>query len=91
MTPEELLNLLETASFNARKYSGRRMYGKDCPAFTVESDGEIMLATLDIVRAADEMGVPNDQLHEALRNATTDSMGKGVVVYFPRYTFEVAR
>jgi hypothetical protein len=97
MTAEKLLELLDDAGLNTRQYSGRGMSGKHCPAFKVESDTEILTAGFDISQALREQnaGAPSVHEYEAtedvqtlLSTATTDSMGKGIIVYFPRYTFK---
>ena len=72
-------------------YSGRGMYGKTCAAITFDSLAEAFqfFARLG-ENAAGEQDDENDPsllMQELVGSASTDSMGRGIVVYFPRWTF----
>lgn len=92
-------------------YSGRGMYGAECPAvvldssaqvamFAVELSRQAMYAGLEEVPTADGDMTPARAVHAAsdlcentidvvtnlFDNAREDSMGRGVVVYFPGWT-----
>lgn len=76
-----LQNLIELASYEARSYSGRAMYGKECIAVDLEGTSPFEFFA-DLLRYAEEDS-DRECLEEALRSAKTDSMGRGQVVYFP--------
>ena len=57
-----------------RSYSGRGMYGKQCLGIDMES-------MADAVRFA--LMVEDEDLTVALSNPCFDSMGLGIIVYFP--------
>lgn len=79
-TKSNLQNLIELASYEARSYSGRAMYGKECIA--VDLDGSAFEFFADLLHYAEEDS-DRECLEEALRAARTDQMGRGTVVYFP--------
>jgi hypothetical protein len=75
-------------------YSGRGMYGKTCAAVTFDSLPEAFqfFARLGEYTAGVEMDEdtyedPSLIMQELVGSAQTDSMGRGIVVYFPRWTF----
>ncbi len=85
METKQLIELCDNADIAYRTYSGRGMYGKQC--FAVESDNGPSDVILEIIHAA----VQSDDfskselidLLETLGDARTDSMGLGIVVYWP--------
>lgn len=74
------------SNLETRSYSGRNMYGKKC--FAVEcSMKELFQETLSYIRdneGVDE-GVDFYEIDAFINNAHEDSMGKGSIVYFPKY------
>ncbi len=62
-------------------YSGRYMYGEWCIGFDLDSAKDIAFIAL---AAAEFMG--EDEVIEFINTARTDSMGMGIIVYFPGYT-----
>ena len=89
---KELIGLIETAGYEPRSYSGRGMGGKAClgidcfPARGIE---------LTLIQAYLE-NCPTDSssiqaamdLCEQLKDAKTDSMGRGEIVYWPNIAWE---
>lgn len=82
---------LEDAGCEPYAYSGRAMYGKECVA--VDIDGSIGNFFADFLT---EMGetLSGEELEEAVlesarafRGMQTDSMGRGLVLYFPNVEF----
>lgn len=74
MTSQELIDLIRSSTdHKPRSYSGRAMFGKRCVGFSCRSLG-------DMAEAASAMGVNFKRL-----GARTDSLGLGVIVYFPRF------
>lgn len=62
-------------------YSGRNMYGAKCPSFEADSDAQIFSTFV-------EMAKQDSNLASILaKSAKTDSMGRGIVVYWPFITF----
>lgn len=74
-----LQSILERCGIECRNYSGRGMYGKQCLAFSTGESltsvfGEILCNDLD----KEELRI----LGQHFSDAETDSLGRGVVVYF---------
>jgi len=64
-------------------YSGRGMHGKKCLAAEVYMGmGQMFSAILKYI--TDDNA---DEISEAFKGMKTDSMGKGIVVYFPEVEF----
>lgn len=74
---EGLADLLADAGYKARSYSGRGMYGARCVSVNLDGLSEL-LAIGGAIRAA----APDD-VDRLARDARTDSMGMGTVVYWP--------
>jgi len=84
-TAEEVRDALENTNIaEVKSYSGRGMYGKECPAMDLEEIDEIailfVMLTRDHPNLADWMA----------RNVKLDNMGTGYVVYWPRASYEQA-
>ena len=62
-----------------QKYSGRGMYGKQCPGFVYGSTGE---AINDLIDAATDADI-DDGTKAKLKDSRFDDMGRGVILYFP--------
>lgn len=67
-------------------YSGRGMYGRQCVAVDTEdrSTFEVFADILEYSDLSDDLG----SIAHALRNAKTDSLGRGQVLYFPKFTWD---
>lgn len=67
-------------------YSGRGMYGDTCASITFDSVLELgrFLFQLGYVAASEDCAKDVEQMVSALR---TDSMGTGIVAYFPGFAF----
>lgn len=73
MDGRSLAEALREAGYEPYPYSGRMMYGRRCVAVDLGSSGELFKLGYDLgVHGADEPGRP-----------TTDSMGLGIVAYWP--------
>ena len=76
-------------------YSGRGMYGNTCAAVTFGNLREAFrffallgsFATSDDDAARDPQHPATQRLFALLSTAQTDSMGTGIVAYFPGWTF----
>lgn len=81
-------SMLESACYEAgldpqetlMNYSGRFMYGKDCLGLSVDSMSD---AVKFIISIAD---VDRNLADKMADDLTTDSLGLGIVAYFPRIT-----
>jgi hypothetical protein len=66
---------------DANDYSGRGMYGERCPSFNADTESEAFSA---FVRLAED----NPEMAAYLaKTARTDSMGRGMVIYWPSITY----
>lgn len=66
-------------------YSGRMMYSTKCPAVYVDSMGEAMafLVAIAAVQAEADRGDDVYDLIELAKSTRNDSMGMGIVAYWP--------
>ncbi len=85
MTAARVREFFEDAQYEPRAYSGRAMYGDQCLAVTTDSASEAATVILDVIQACAENGTKEDviELVDLLRGSRSDSMGRGVVVYWP--------
>lgn len=77
MDAKMLIDVIENAGFDARSYSGRGMYGKECVGYTCDDPTDSML---DIIE--DHEG-DIAELIQTLRRMRTDNMGMSYICYFP--------
>jgi hypothetical protein len=78
--PQNVWKELENEGFEVRgDYSGRGMYGKTCAGFVSEEESAVKLGFL----LHQLMG---DDAINLVDNVRWDSMGRGTIYYFPRYT-----
>ena len=82
-TKHPVQEFFEDAGIECRSYSGRAMYGRQCLGVEVDSLGELFVSVLEGVEGEDD----TQDLQRAFRDMRTDSMGLGVVVYFPSVPF----
>lgn len=79
-----LIDLLEHAGYNARRYSGRAMYGATCVGVDLDHPGKLfrlglLLGAAAVEKNADEY-VGTDP--EDLPRPVTDNMGRGIIAYW---------
>ena len=90
----DLKQIVEDAGFDARSYSGRGMYGLKCLSFNLEREENEFDAILSIAESAQSYVESSDDGFELedvtayFMGAKSDSMGLGVVVYFPNLIWE---
>jgi hypothetical protein len=76
MDPITLIRAIENAGYEARSYTGRGMYGRQCVGVEIDRHGsEFMLG----VRLGLTLGEDAEDL-----SPVSDSMGLGLIVYFPK-------
>lgn len=87
------IDLLESIGEEPRAYSGRKMYGKQCVAVVPEERDAFSLG-FDLANVAhEETNDPAflDAVAETFRYVKTDSMGHGIVIYWPRIEWPADR
>jgi hypothetical protein len=72
---QDLIAALEDKGYDWRPYSGRRMYGARCVGVTLDSIEDLYALGRDVGSAM-------------LDPPTTDSMGRGIVAYWPQQTIQ---
>jgi len=93
---DEVCDLANLYDYTVRTYSGRGMYGNDCAAVVLDGNREanrflIALGALTVEKAlyADDSDVdPSADAMDLADSVAMDSMGRGIVVYFPGWTLE---
>lgn len=88
---EDALSNANIHEFNIRdSYSGRAMYGGTCFGVDLETERDsykfLVALTLLLVNDDDEQG--EDNAWRLAECATTDSMGCGMILYFPGVKLE---
>lgn len=76
--------LCEKAGYETRSYSGRGMYGRACLGVDIDNNKDITSLFADIL-ALDELDdcYVREEFADAFHSAKSDSMGLGMIVYFP--------
>ncbi len=86
ITAARARELFEDAQYAPWGYTGRGMRGDaDCLAVSTDSASEAVTVILDVVQACAENGTAEDvvELVNLLRGSRTESLGRGIVVYWP--------
>ena len=78
-----LIDLLEGYDFEARSYSGRGMYGKQCVGVVVERETKLLGVVAEMVAEATD-DEDRDLLVGAFQRYEIDSLGRDSILYFPR-------
>lgn len=97
MTKGDFLELLDVAeidtdAFREKGYSGRGMYGRSCPGVDLDNFSGLVLLMVAAGRMAEARDLDDDQTGERFdaeefaRTVCTDSMGMGIIVYWPSLT-----
>jgi hypothetical protein len=92
---EALDGLVDDGDVRTDGYSGKGMYGNTCAGITFDSVTQSFRFFTELGRIAVAYESDDDEALEQAAGAvldlvdaaTTDSMGRGVIVYFPRWTF----
>jgi hypothetical protein len=87
MDCKQLIEAIEWAGHEARSYSGRGMYGRECVGVTVndpfEFFAELLGSAYDSCKDDDEREGVINGITDLLRDTRTDSMGRSMIVYWP--------
>lgn len=92
-TAEDLMHTMTSIAssdmdVNAAWYSGRGMVGKECPSISGDARS-VRRAYLEIAKRLGEDiddNVTKDDVLDMLSEVETDTLGHGVVMYFPKFT-----
>ena len=74
MNATELKRIIQDAGYEARSYSGRGMYGKECVGVTCDNQVDLLFDMMD--------HASRTQIKQ-LKGCKTDSMGRSIIVYWP--------
>jgi hypothetical protein len=98
MSKNCLQEILESAGYSVQSYSGRGMYGKNCLGVDVSNLGKLfadVLKELDLLGENgggeledDSQAAAIEDLATAFEEMRTDSLGRGMIVYFPEIDFD---
>lgn len=69
----------DCAGMEVDTYSGRGMYGDECPSLTFESDAEMAAGLVRLGMKFEQYGYRRE-----LPFMATDNLGRGTVIYWPR-------
>lgn len=84
MSKSMLQRVLEDEGLEVMAYSGRGMFGDQCVAVSVQGGlGELIAALL----RADVDDDEREGLARCAEHIRTDTLGRGIVVYFPHVPF----
>jgi hypothetical protein len=84
MTIQEIL---ENCGFEVSGYSGRGMYGETCLSVRLKDSNGIGNLIYNLVYASKDGDLDEEDIR-CLRNFQTDSLGLGMVAYFPNIPYE---
>lgn len=82
-----LRQLLEAADYEVEAYSGRAMYGDEYISVNIDNDAELVKLGAKLMDHAIDMDCA-DELMIVLRTTRTESLGRGLVVYWPSQKWE---
>lgn len=81
--PKKLIEVIESANFEVRSYSGRAMYGKDCVGIDVRQGVSQFQVGVAVAQMAMTLGYEDLADDLADERVVSDSMGYDTIVYFP--------
>jgi hypothetical protein len=79
ITAQDMIDALEN-DFDVRAYSGRGMFGVNCIGVDTEGVGDLMKIAAMLI---DHNACSADDVIDLGDKTCTDSMGKGVILYWP--------
>jgi hypothetical protein len=87
----DLQQLAENAGLRVQSYSGRGMLGKYCLGISGQSVhriyADLFFAMAQNTGAGDEDRLDTEEIAEAMMSARDDSLGRGIILYFPTVEF----
>ena len=79
MNIQEFVNLIASAGYRPKSYSGRGMFGKRCVSVNLDRNEETAFAA-NVIQVAQTRDVP--AVMRVIADHSKDSMGMGVVLYW---------
>ena len=67
-------------------YSGRGMYGRKCVGFVLDAGCDVLLTLVELTEMLIDNGI--DYVSNKLGAICQDSMGTGIIIYFPKLVKE---
>lgn len=89
ITGESVRDILDKIGYEVFDYSGRYMYGDKCPA--IKSEDNVAKLLSNIINSVLDEEFDDDEkdiLREMFDNVRTDSLGLGIVIYFPKFIYQ---
>lgn len=84
-----LFDVAQVLDLEARSYSGRGMYGKECFALVVDEPFRDLIASLGVLVSQVSDGDELQDLFESLGQVERDSMGLGTVLYWRHISWPI--
>lgn len=81
-----LQKMLVELDYSVRSYSGRAMYGRSCLGVVLDSENDVSKLMSKLILNVEEE--ERSEVAKAVRGFKTDSMGMGIVLYFPEVEYE---
>ncbi|NDB86611.1 MAG: hypothetical protein EB127_28545 [Alphaproteobacteria bacterium] len=78
--------LLEQVGYDPISYSGRGMFGKTCIGVVTSDIGSLVADVVSLLNGSHYSTF--DEVSDAFRYMKTDSMGRDMIVYFPRIEYQ---
>lgn len=86
----DAIRVLEALGYEPRAYSGRGMYGKRCVAIELTDQAELWKLAVDIGSTMEKVfSFSWSTITDIRRPPKIDSMGRGIVAYWPSIEWEV--
>ena len=80
-----LYDFLSECGYDPRSYSGRGMYGKECIAISTDDSPAMVGFMLGNQFAQQQHAESDDVRLDAIQDTHSDSLGKGVILYWPSF------
>lgn len=87
ITADQLTDLAWEANGEAYfRYSGRSMYGKECVGITLSNITDLLNIGAALYAFLGDGHLTDEVYSRFMRGASTDNMGRGMIVYWPNIT-----
>lgn len=90
MDAKKLIEVIESANYEARWYSGRGMYGKDCVGITIPQGVSQFSVGVELAAMFETLGYEDLLEDFTCERVAQDSLGMGSIVYFPNVGWPAA-
>jgi len=79
--------ILEAAGYACEAYSGRGMGGRECLSITLNNGDRMGRLFADVLEEIQPSSGDDESVSHAFRKMRSESLGNGLVVYFPGVEF----